>query len=68
MHNTFQHEIENRISAISGVNVTEAVNKAVPLQRHSDPDEVASVALYLASSMSSYVTGQVHVVDGGLGS
>lgn len=68
IHNSFQYDIENRISAINGIDVTEALNKAIPLQRHAKPEEVASVALYLASSMSSYVTGQVHVVDGGLGS
>lgn len=68
IHNAFQYEIEHRISAISGLNVTEELNKAIPLKRHADPNEIASAALYLASPLSSYVTGQVHVVDGGLGS
>ena len=31
-------------------------------------NEIASVALYLASPLSRYVTGHVNVVDGGLGS
>ncbi|MER9002675.1 SDR family oxidoreductase [Mesorhizobium sp. M0862] len=68
IHNAFQYDIKNRISAISGGDVTEALNKAIPLQRHAEPDAIASVALYFASATSSYVTGQVHVVDGGLGS
>jgi NAD(P)-dependent dehydrogenase (short-subunit alcohol dehydrogenase family) len=68
INNAFQYDIEDRLSAVNGTNVTEELNKAIPLKRHADPNEVASVALYLASSMSSYVTGQVHVVDGGLGS
>jgi NAD(P)-dependent dehydrogenase (short-subunit alcohol dehydrogenase family) len=37
-----------------------------PLQRNADPKEVALVALFLASDMSSYITGQRIVVDGGL--
>jgi NAD(P)-dependent dehydrogenase (short-subunit alcohol dehydrogenase family) len=39
----------------------------LPLARPGDPDEVASVALWLCSSGSTYVTGSVHHVDGGSG-
>lgn len=37
-----------------------------PLQRNAAPEEVAWVALFLASGMSSYITAQSIVVDGGL--
>ena len=37
----------------------------VPLQRMGHPDDVAKVALFLASSASDYVTGDVIVADGG---
>jgi NAD(P)-dependent dehydrogenase (short-subunit alcohol dehydrogenase family) len=40
---------------------------AIPLKRAGMPEEVANVALFLASDMSSYITGQTIVVDGGLG-
>jgi dehydrogenase/reductase SDR family member 4 len=39
---------------------------AAPLRRIGKPEEVAGVALYLASGESSFVTGQVFGVDGGV--
>ena len=38
----------------------------IPLGRASDPREIASVALFLASDESSYVTGHVLSVNGGM--
>ena len=43
----------------------EAVSKRLPLRRIGEPDEIAGVALFLASRAGSYVTGQVINVDGG---
>ena len=37
----------------------------VPMRRAGEPDEVASVALFLASDLASYVTGAVVEVTGG---
>lgn len=36
-----------------------------PLKRMGDPEEIASVALFLASEASSYITGATIMVDGG---
>ena len=36
-----------------------------PLPRIGQPDEVAGLALFLASDDASYMTGHVHIVDGG---
>ncbi|MGN0010425.1 MAG: 3-oxoacyl-[acyl-carrier-protein] reductase [Marinilabiliaceae bacterium] len=38
----------------------------IPLHRGGTPEDIADVALFLASDLSSYVTGQVIQVDGGM--
>ncbi|MBN2324112.1 MAG: SDR family oxidoreductase, partial [Spirochaetes bacterium] len=38
----------------------------IPLRRPGLPEDVANAALFLASKYSSYITGQVLVVDGGM--
>ncbi|MFA6938584.1 MAG: SDR family oxidoreductase, partial [Treponema sp.] len=39
----------------------------IPLKRAGTTEDVANTVLYLASPLSSYVTGQVIGVDGGMG-
>jgi len=43
----------------------EKVMARTPMGRLGDPEEMASVAVFLASEMSSYITGQVIYADGG---
>ena len=40
--------------------------KGIPMQRGGDVEEVAKAALFLVSDQSSYITGQVLQVDGGM--
>lgn len=44
----------------------EKLGKQVPMQRMGTPEDVAGVALFLASELSSYVTGEAICVGGGL--
>lgn len=44
-----------------------ALTDKIPLVRLGEPSEVAKVILFLASDLSSYVTGQVINIDGGMG-
>ncbi|HEV2656371.1 MAG TPA: glucose 1-dehydrogenase [Ktedonobacteraceae bacterium] len=43
-----------------------ALLKEIPLHRMAQPDEVAKLALYLASDAAAYVTGATYFIDGGL--
>lgn len=52
------------ISSLSAENKRK-LKKSIPLKRWGEPEDVAKVAVFLASDESSYVTGTVIVVDGG---
>jgi len=42
------------------------IKKHIPVRRLGKPEDIANAALFLASEETSYVTGQILVVDGGL--
>ena len=44
----------------------EAQRAIVPVKRFGKPEEVAALAVYLASDEAAYITGQVFAIDGGL--
>ena len=46
--------------------VKEEYLKQIPLRRGGTPEDIANTALYLACDLSSYITGQVIAVNGGL--
>jgi NAD(P)-dependent dehydrogenase (short-subunit alcohol dehydrogenase family) len=56
--------VEGFISELPKSNV-ESVARRYPLRRFGKPEEVAKVALFLASEDSSFMTGSALVVDGG---
>jgi NAD(P)-dependent dehydrogenase (short-subunit alcohol dehydrogenase family) len=50
----------------SKLKIKESIARMTPLGRYGQPNEIASVVLFLASDESSYVTGAAYVVDGGM--
>ena len=44
----------------------EAAANAIPAKRMGKPEDVAALALFLASAGADYITGEVIKVDGGL--
>lgn len=58
--------IETAMTAQLPEAVREDWMKKIPLRRGGKPEDIADVATFLASDLSSYVTGQVIQVDGGM--
>ena len=58
--------IETAMTAALPADVLEEWKKKIPMRRGGKTDDIANTALYLASDLSSYVTGQVIQVDGGM--
>ena len=58
--------IETDMTAALPPEIKDAMVKQTPLGRYGQPDDIANAILFLASDMSSYITGQVLTVDGGL--
>lgn len=58
--------IETAMTAVLSDNLKTEWIKQVPLKRSGKPKDIADAAVFLASDMSSYITAQVLVVDGGI--
>lgn len=58
--------IETEMTAVLPEETVKQWREAIPLKRGGTPEDVANAVLFLASDMSTYVSGQVLNVDGGM--
>ena len=58
--------IETNMTDVLKQEVKDEIAKNIPLKRMGTPKDVANVVMFLASEDSSYITGQVISVDGGM--
>ena len=58
---------EARMSGLAAADILARQQASIPLRRLGTPDEIAQVALFLASKQASYVTGAIIPMDGGAG-
>ena len=58
--------IESDMTAALGDAILDEVQKRIPAKRLGKPEDIANATLFLAAPSSSYITGQLLVVDGGM--
>ncbi|MEQ6121977.1 3-oxoacyl-[acyl-carrier-protein] reductase [Reichenbachiella sp. MALMAid0571] len=58
--------IETEMTEVLDPKTVQSWRDAIPMKRGGQPDEVANCCVFLASDMSSYISGQVIHVDGAL--
>lgn len=58
--------IETQMTDVLKDDVKDEIAKSIPLKRMGTPEDVANVVKFLASDDSSYITGQVINIDGGM--
>jgi 3-oxoacyl-[acyl-carrier protein] reductase len=58
--------IETEMTAKLDEKTVDEWRKAIPLKRGGAPEDVANACIFLASDMSTYITGQTLNVDGGM--
>jgi 3-oxoacyl-[acyl-carrier protein] reductase len=61
----FPGSVWERISGEKPADVKQMLENDVPLQRFGTPEEVAQMIVFLSSMRAGFVTGSVHLIDGG---
>lgn len=58
--------IETEMTSVLDEKLIEEWKQGIPLKRIGQGEDIANAAVFLGSDMSSYITGQVLIVDGGM--
>ncbi len=58
-------KVEAKMTGLAETELLSRNQKKIPLQRYASPEEIARVAVFLASPQASYVTGAIVPMDGG---
>ena len=58
--------IETEMTAKLDGDIVDGWRNTIPLKRGGSPEDIANACVFLASDLSSYITGQVINVDGGM--
>ena len=62
----YERQIESVMSGALSQKLQEEILSQIPLKRYGTPQDVADLTVFLAGDKSSYMTGQVFSIDGGM--
>lgn len=66
VNNRMMRSLEESISPGHAKDVQKEFETEILFKRYAESSEIAQLALFLASDASSYITGAMHVIDGGM--
>jgi 3-oxoacyl-[acyl-carrier protein] reductase len=58
--------VKTNMQVEMGKEANEEILRRTALKRNADTEEIAKLAMFLASDDASFITGQVYRIDGGL--
>ena len=60
----FPHDVDLAPQLVT-ISLVQAALAAIPLRRFGEPEDLARLAVFLASPASDHITGQTIIIDGG---
>jgi NAD(P)-dependent dehydrogenase (short-subunit alcohol dehydrogenase family) len=64
--NRMMRSLEEGFAPGAGAEAKKGFEQAIPLQRYATNEDVAKLMMFLGSNDSSFITGTVNPVDGGM--
>ncbi len=64
--NRMMRSLEKGFSPDDSENAKSQFEQMIPLGRYAENDDIANLATFLASNDSSFITGAIHAIDGGM--